>query len=94
MIPEFRTGDLVSYIYYDIIGPFSRDKEYNDEEVVEVEEPSLVLGFFDGDDGAELSDIYSAHDCVVYARILGPLGEKTVLLTELTMLSRARTINE
>tara|TARA_R110002126_G_scaffold272796_1_gene417024 strand:- start:57 stop:347 length:291 start_codon:yes stop_codon:yes gene_type:complete len=94
MIPEFRTGDLVSYFdsYSHLAIPFLAGKEHNVDE--EIEETALILGFLDGDDGSGLSDNYSTHDCVVYARILGPLGEKTVLLTELTILSSAGTIRE
>jgi len=78
MIPEIKTGDLVSYII-----------EWAEEgyETIDIEETALVLGFFDMNDGEKLSDDYSTHDRVVCARILGPRGEDTVLITELTLLS-------
>ena len=86
MIPEFKVGDLVEYdlsleFEGDALPPNAPEEQYMRQ--------GIITGFVDVETGARLNGDFSTHDKVIAASILGPKGSDVILMTNLTIISKA-----
>ena len=88
MIPDFRVGDLVRYdisleLEGDALPPNAPEEQYMRQ--------GIITGFVDVETGQRLSGDFKTEDKVVAASILGPKGSDVILMTNLEMVSAARS---
>ena len=86
MIPNFKVGDLVRYY-------LSEEIEIGDggKTTITSEDSSqgIITGFVDVETGQRLNDDFTTHDKVIAASVLGPKGSDIILMTDLTLISKA-----
>tara|TARA_R100000406_G_scaffold86049_1_gene69826 strand:- start:365 stop:640 length:276 start_codon:yes stop_codon:yes gene_type:complete len=86
MIPNFKVGDLVQYdlsleLEGDALPPNAPEEQYMRH--------GIITGFVDVETGQRLSGDFTTHDKVIAASILGPKGSDVILMTNLTIISKA-----
>ena len=86
MIPDFKLGDLVRYdisleLEGDALPPNAPEEQYMRQ--------GIITGFVDVETGQRLSGDFTTHDKVIAASILGPKGSDVILMTNLTIISKA-----
>ena len=86
MIPDFKVGDLVRYdisleLEGDALPPNAPEEQYMRQ--------GIITGFVDVETGQGLSGDFTTHDKVIAASILGPKGSDVILMTNLTIISKA-----
>lgn len=91
MMPEFKVGDLVEYdlsleFEGDALPPNAPEEQYMRQ--------GIITGFVDVETGARLNSDFSTHDKVIAASILGPKGSDVILMTNLTIISKANKGSE
>ena len=88
MIPNFKVGDLVKYdisleLEGDALPPNAPEEQYMRQ--------GIITGFVDVETGQRLSGDFKTEDKVIAASILGPKGSDVILMTNLEMVSAARS---
>ena len=88
MIPNFKVGDLVKYdisleLEGDALPPNAPEEQYMRQ--------GIITGFVDVETGQRLSGDFKTGDKVIAASILGPKGSDVILMTNLEMVSAARS---
>ena len=88
MIPNFKVGDLVRYdlsleFEGDALDPNALEEQYMRQ--------GIITGFVDVETGQRLSGDFKTEDKVIAASILGPKGSDVILMTNLEMVSAARS---
>lgn len=88
MIPNFKVGDLVRYdlsleFEGDALPPNAPEEQYMRQ--------GIITGFVDVETGQRLSGDFKTEDKVIAASILGPKGSDVILMTNLEMVSAARS---
>ena len=86
MMPDFKVGDLVKYdisleLEGDALPPNAPEEQYMRQ--------GIITGFVDVETGQRLSGDISTHDKVIAASVLGPKGSDVILMTNLTIISKA-----
>ena len=88
MIPNFKVGDLVQY---DLSLEFEDDALDPNAPAEQYMRQGIITGFVDVETGQRLNGNFSTHDKVIAASILGPKGSDVILMTNLEMVSAARS---
>ena len=88
MTPKFKVGDLVQY---DLSLEFEGDALDPNAPADQYMRQGIITGFVDVETGQRLNGDFTTDDKVVAASILGPKGSDVILMTNLEMVSAARS---